>query len=118
MATGVRRTISAAPSVSPPTVPKAQPASLAITTPAATSCVASPRNVQALQPAGGHEDLFAAGASQVAQAADQRAGIDGPQGIRANAYVVLGMKRFGVASLQPLAVKPGPLPFDGPVQLA
>src|SRR5208283_1097749 len=44
---GVRRTISAGSSRSPPSVPKTQPASLEMTTPAAMSCVASPRNVQA-----------------------------------------------------------------------
>src|SRR5208337_3514503 len=43
---GVRRTISAGSSRSPPSVPKTQPASLEMTTPAAMSCVASPRNVQ------------------------------------------------------------------------
>ena len=45
--TGVRATISAGVSTSPSIVPKRHPASETITAPAATSCAASPRKVQA-----------------------------------------------------------------------
>ena len=45
-----------------------------------------------LKPVGGDERLLAAGASQVAKPARQRAGIDRPQGIGADADVVLVVK--------------------------
>ena len=72
-------TISAGSSISPSIVPNAHPASLAMTTPAATSCVRLAQERAGLQPVGGHEHLLAAGAAQVAEPAGERARIDGPR---------------------------------------
>src|SRR5208337_4513069 len=70
-----------------------------------------------LKPVGRHEDLLAAGASQVADPSRERPGIDGPHRVGSEADIVLVMDRFRVAGLELLSIHPGPLPLDGPVQL-
>ena len=114
---GVRRTISAGLRRSPVMVPNWQPASAAMTTPAAISWVASPRKVHGLEPIGGDECLLAAGAAQVAEPAGQGPRIDGPQGIGADADIILVVKHVGVVGDEPMAVEPGPAPLDGPEEL-
>ena len=70
-----------------------------------------------LKPIGGHERLFAAGASKVAEPAWQSSGIDRPQCIGADTDVVLIMKFACIPGREPLAVEPGAGTFDSPEQL-
>ena len=67
-----------------------------------------------LEPVGGDEDLLAAGAAQVAEPAGERAGVDGAQGVGADADIVLVVERVGVAGGEAVAVEPGAAPLDAP----
>ena len=119
VATGVRRTISAGVSRSPLIVPNAQPASLAMTTPGGDVVGRLAEEGAGLKPAGGDEHLLAAGSCP-----GRGAGPASDRGSTARKALVPTQTLswlwnvVGVAGLQPLAVAPGPLPLDGPVQLA
>ena len=69
-----------------------------------------------LEPVGGDERLLAAGASQVAQPAWQGARIDGPQGVGADADIVLIVKFSSVVGMKPVPVQPGSGTSYGPEQ--
>ncbi len=65
-----------------------------------------------LQPVGGDECLFATGTAQVAEPAGQGPWIDGPQGVGADAYIILIVELAGIvgdASRWPSSQAPPPL---------
>src|SRR6185437_9878584 len=58
-----------------------------------------------LEPVGGDERLFATGAAKVAEPAGETAWINDPQGIGADADIILVVEHVGVAGDEPLAVE-------------
>ena len=104
--TGVRRTISAGLSRSPVSVAIWQPASAAMTIPAAMSWACSPRSVVACSRLAATNVCSQHALPRSRSRPGKRARVDGPQGVGADADVVLIVKFRGVVSMQPLAVEP------------
>ena len=116
--TGVSATISAGVSTRPSIVPNAQPASEAITTPAATSWVASPRKVQAWSRSQAMNVISQQALPRSRSRPGRRPGVERPQGVGADADVVLVVERVGVVDGEAFAVAPGASADDGPEQFA
>ena len=71
-----------------------------------------------LQAVTGDERDLAADAAEVAELARERAQVERPQRVRADADVVLGVETIGVERVEPGPVAPGAAAPDGPEQLA